>query len=80
MRKGEFHLDKASYDAAMVRARALKLREYLGGLTEARRQLALKDCEAEMRGLGLDPAAFGLANQDPRQVGNKAPRRSGRAR
>ena len=55
VKEGEFHLPQEEWNKAMGRAKAIKLTEYLGTLTEAQRQHALADCAVELRDAGIDP-------------------------
>lgn len=64
VKKGEFHLSEAAWNKAASKARAIRLREYLGTLTEAQRQHALEDCQRELADIGLKSVDFGLATDD----------------
>ena len=61
VRKGEFFLADGDKFKTLGKVKAIRLREYLDTLTEARKQHALEDCSRELLDLGLDPADFGAA-------------------
>jgi hypothetical protein len=61
VRKGEFFLAEGDKFKVLGKVKAIRLREYLDTLTEARKQHALEDCSRELLDLGLDPADFGAA-------------------